>query len=128
MIILDTHAWIWHSSESSELSENSRLAIDQADELGICAISCWETAMLVAKRRMGLTMDLEEWLETALDRPRIRLLPIDARIAALSTRLPGDFHGDPADRLIVSACLVHQAPLVTKDRRIREWGQIRTIW
>ncbi|MBN2200677.1 type II toxin-antitoxin system VapC family toxin [bacterium] len=128
MIILDTHVWIWHSSESPELSESARLAIDRADALGICAISCWETAMLVAKRRMGLTMDVEKWLEAALDLPRIRLLPIDARIAALPTRLPGDFHGDPADRLIAAACLAYQAPLVTKDPRIREWGQIRTIW
>lgn len=128
MIILDTHVWIWHVSESAELSAPARSAIARAESLGVCAISCWETAMLVAKRRMGLTMDVEEWLTAALDRPRIRLLPIDARIAAVSTRLPGDFHGDPADRLIVAACLAHQAPLVTKDQRIRDWGQIRTIW
>ncbi len=60
MIILDTHAWIWHVSESGELSDPAWTAIAKAESLGICAISCWETAMLVAKRRLGLTMDVEE--------------------------------------------------------------------
>lgn len=127
MIVLDTHAWIWLCNESPEFSESGLKTIGRADRIGVSAISCWETAMLVAKRRMGLTMDVEEWLTQALNRPRVRLLPIDPKIAVLSTRLPGDFHGDPADRIIVATCLAYQAALVTKDDRIREWGQVRTI-
>lgn len=84
--------------------------------------------MLVAKNRIGFKIDIQDWVELALQRPKIQLLPIDPKIAVLSTRLPGDFHEDPADRLIVATCLIHGAPLVSKDKRITEWGYIPVTW
>ena len=58
MIILDTHAWLWWTNESTELADPARVAIEQADVIGISAMSCWEVAMLVGKSRIGLSMDL----------------------------------------------------------------------
>jgi len=49
-------------------------------------------------------------------------------VIVLATRLPGDFHDDPADRFIAAACLANGLPLVTKDRAIRAWGHVETIW
>ena len=128
MIILDTHVWIWLSNESPNFPKPVATAVNKADVLGVSVISCWEVAMLVAKQRLGLVMDVQDWISLALAGPRIRLLPIDPKIAVMSTRLPGDFHGDPADRLIAATCLIHHASLITKDKRIHEWGQIKTIW
>jgi PIN domain nuclease of toxin-antitoxin system len=128
MIVLDTHAWIWYSNESPELPKTAFHAIHQADTLGVSAISCWEVAMLVAKQRLGLAMDVEDWINLAFERAPMRLLPMSPKIAVLSTRLPGDFHGDPADRIIAATCLAHHAPMITKDQQIHEWGQIQTIW
>lgn len=126
MIVLDTHAWIWIASESTEVSHlRNRL---KQEDLGVCAISCWEVAMLVAKKRISFTSDVQDWIDSALHRPRIRLLPLDPKIMVLATRLPGIFHDDPADRMIVASCLHHQATLVTRDQRIREWGFVRTMW
>lgn len=73
-------------------------AIQDADSLGIPAISCWEIAMLVEKGRLKLSMDVQIWIDLALRSPKILLLPLTPEIAVLSTRLPGSFHGDPADR------------------------------
>lgn len=128
MIILDTHAWIWWVNESGKLGPAAEQAIADADQLGAHIISCWEVAMLVEKGRLGLRMDVERWIELALQRPKITLLPFSPRAAVLTSRLPGNFHGDPADRFIVASCLVHGAPLVSKDGRIREWGKIEVIW
>jgi PIN domain nuclease of toxin-antitoxin system len=128
MTVLDTHAWIWLTNGSSVFTNAGRREIQKSDALGVSIISCWEVAMLVSKQRLGLSMDVEEWIHTALERPRIRLLPIDPDIAVLSTRLPGEFHGDPADRLIAATCLRHKSALITKDKRLRDWGQIRVIW
>lgn len=128
MIVLDTHAWIWYASESPELSADALEAIEADDERGICALSCWEVAMLVAKQRLALSLDVDDWIARALERPGFRILPVDPRIAVLSTRLPGNIHGDPVDRLIGATCLAHNAPLVTKDKRLTEWGQIPVIW
>lgn len=76
MIILDTHTWIWWASESPSLSDTAAQAIEKADRLGVVVITCWEVAMLVAKNRLGLNKDIDEWIETALQLPKIKLLPI----------------------------------------------------
>ncbi|WP_072016100.1 type II toxin-antitoxin system VapC family toxin [Leptolyngbya sp. KIOST-1] len=128
MIILDTHAWIWWMNESSALSRKAINAIANADQIAIPAISCWELAMLDSKGRISLSMDVQVWLDIAFQRPRVILLPLTPEIAVLSTRLPGDFHGDPADRLIVASSLIHKASLISKDEKIRQWQYLPVIW
>lgn len=128
MIILDTHAWIWWASEDDKLSKAANAKITQADDIGVSIISCWEVAVLVAKRKIGFNTDVQDWIDDALGKPKIRLLSLDPKTAILSTRLPGTFHGDPGDRFLAAACLNYRAPLVTKDKKIHEWGFIQTIW
>jgi PIN domain nuclease of toxin-antitoxin system len=120
MIILDTHAWIWWLTESSSLSSKATDAINNTDLIGIASISCWELAMLVSKNRIKLSMDVQIWIDLALQHPKIQLLPLTSEIAVLSTRLPGAFHGDPADRLIVASSLVYKAPLIYTSRLVAE--------
>ena len=128
MIVLDTHAWIWWVSESKNLSAPARKAIASANTVGIHPISCWELAMLVEKQRLALNCDVEQWITTALLMPNVICVDLVPAAAVLAARLPGDFHGDPADRLIVASCLLLAVPLVTKDSHIRRWRRIKTIW
>lgn len=129
MIVLDTHAWFfWVNDSLDRFSEDALDAIKSHDTLGVSIISCWEIAMLVAKDRLRLRIDVQQWVDQALKYPGIRLLNIDPEIAVLSTRLPGRFHGDPADRLIAATCMKHHALLVSKDKKIHQWKHIRVIW
>jgi PIN domain nuclease of toxin-antitoxin system len=128
MIILDTHVWLWWMNESSKLSVNALEAINTADVIGIPAISCWEIAMLVEKSRIGLSMDVQIWLDLALQYQNVQLLPLTPEIAVRSTRLPKGFHGDPSDRLIVASSLVHKASLVSKNETIRQYSYLQVIW
>lgn len=128
MILLDTHAWIWWVDESPALPMAARGSIDNADVIGIPAICCWEVAMLVSKQRLRLNMDVKVWMDVALARPRVQLVPLTPAIAALSTRLPGEFHGDPADRLIVASSLLLKVPLVTRDEKITDSGFVTVCW
>ncbi len=129
MILLDTHVWIpWSAGDDERLSVKALAAINKAERLGISAISCWETAMLVSKNRLKLSLDVHEWIQKALGRPKLLLFDLDVETLVLSTRLPGQFHGDPADRMIAATALLHNIPLITKDRLIQEWGQVKTIW
>jgi PIN domain nuclease of toxin-antitoxin system len=128
MIILDTHAWLWWANESPKLSTKANEIIQAADLIGIPAICCWEIAMLATKSRIELSMDILDWIDLALKRPKIQLLPLTPTIAVKSPQLPGDFHGDPADRLIVATSLIHQSPLVSKDQKIQDWDYIKVIW
>ena len=84
--------------------------------------------MLVSKQRIGLSMDVEIWIDLALQRPNVELLPLTPEIAVLSTRLPGNFHGDPADRIIVASSLSNNATLITKDEKITDWGFVPVFW
>lgn len=126
MIVLDTHAWLWLVIDPQRLGPDAVEAIDQADEIGVSAISCWEVAMLAAKGRIALDRGTFEWLDAALAGPPAKLLPIDPEVAAVAVTLP--LHGDPADRLIVATALSRGAPLVTKDEAIQKSGLLRTIW
>ena len=128
MIVLDTHAWVWWATESKQLSARARRAIEESDALGISVISCWEVAMLVEKGRLGFNQSTELWIERALEFPALTVLPLTPVTATMAVRLPAPFHGDPADRMIVATCLKIEAQLVTKDRALRRWRHIDTIW
>jgi PIN domain nuclease of toxin-antitoxin system len=57
----------------------------------------------------------------------LQLAPLTPSIAILSTRLPGNFHGDPADRFLVATARIDGARLITKDRRILEYGREKHV-
>ena len=63
-------------------------------------------------------VQLPSGLDQALAYPGIRLLELTPRIIVESTQLPGTFHRDPADQLIVATARVYTCPLVTVDRKI----------
>jgi PIN domain nuclease of toxin-antitoxin system len=58
----------------------------------------------------------------------MKFLPVDNEIARLSVSLPGKFHSDPADRMIVATARFLGAPLVTKDAKIRKYRHVKTVW
>lgn len=127
MILLDTHAWIWLASDPDRLGSGARKAIRSDRSRGVAAISCWEIAMLAARGRIELDRDPVTWMDDALEAEEIELLPLTPAVAVASAEL-GNFHGDPADRLIVATALTHGAVLITKDERIRELKIVRTLW
>ena len=128
MIILDTHAWIWWSVGSSKLTVKARRAIEQADEIGVCSISCWEVSMIVARGRLELDRDVLVWLQQAIAPPELGLIPISPQISAMAANLPKSFRGDPADKLIIATALQTKSQLVTKDQRMRSYKPVKSIW
>ncbi|HCW22089.1 type II toxin-antitoxin system VapC family toxin [Achromobacter sp.] len=131
MIVLDTHALVWWVSGDSQLSRAAREAIEaegQDGEILISAITAWEVVMLVKAGRLALTMDAAAWLDTVVQVPAVRFVPVDVRISVQSVELPGEFHKDPADRFIVATARHLSAPLVTADLKIRDYPHVQTIW
>ena len=83
--------------------------------------------MLAARGRIALDRDPIDWMDAAFDSEEIHLLPLTPAVAVNSTEL-GEFHGDPADRLIVATAISHGAMLVTRDERIRSSHLVRVLW
>jgi len=73
-------------------------------------------------------MDLYEWLRTAADIKNLHFIPVDNEVAVQSARLPGNFHPDPADRMITALARHYSAPLVTSDAKIQDYKFVKTIW
>ena len=62
---MDTHVLVWLDQDDPALGGNSRIRIDEAlreGALAISAVSFWEIAMLVAKRRIAMDMPLAAWV------------------------------------------------------------------
>ena len=66
--------------------------------------------------------------EVALALPGIQLAPLDPAIAVRSTKLPGEFHPDPADRIIVATALENAVPIISPDERIRSYPHVQSSW
>ena len=128
MIVLDTHAWIFLSDDPKRLGQGARRAMAKADRLGVAAISLWELAVLVEKRRLSLDRDLLPWIQDALGDPRLELLPLTPAVVATAHQLRGALDGDPGDRIIVATAMVEGAKLVSKDARITESGIVPVLW
>ena len=133
MIVLDTHTLIWWVSNKEKLSKSAHQAIEQElknkdGQILVSSITAWEISLLVEKGRITLTMDLDEWLRTVSDIENLRFIPIDNEVAVQSVRLPGDFHPDPADRMITALARHYSAPLVTSDSKIQNYKHVNTIW
>jgi PIN domain nuclease of toxin-antitoxin system len=67
--------------------------------------------------------DAKTWLERVLAAPGIREAALTAAIAVDSSFLPGDFHGDSGDRLIVATARHLNVPVVTRDRRMLAYAE-----
>ena len=79
------------------------------------------------RERLRLSIDVQDWIARALRYKGIKVLELTPEIAVLATRLPGEFHKDPADRIIAASCLKLGLALLTLDRNIKKWGHIQTI-
>jgi len=132
-VVLDTHVWVWLMLGDDRFGQNARRTVEAAVPGGclrVSVISVWEVAMLEQKGRLNLGDDCETWVRNALAAPGIRLAEVTPHIAVCSARLPGLFHGDPADRMLVATARESDAVLLTADRQILRYaaeGHVRAV-
>ena len=132
MIVIDTHVLLWWINRDQTLSTNAAKAIHETlaggSEVIISSISAWEISRLIMAGRLVLSMDVENWLVEVTQIDGVRFVPVDNEIGIKSTMLPGEFHKDPADRMIVATARKLAVPLITADEKIRAYQHLITIW
>ena len=133
-VLLDTHIWVWYvENEAKRFSRRITPIVERAVQRGdvlISAISVWEIAQLEAARRLKLSVDVRTWVGRALAFPGVRLKGLSPSIAIESTRLPGDVHRDPADRILIATTRLMGAALVTCDDALLAYskqGHLRVV-
>lgn len=130
-LLLDTHSWIWFAENDRRLAPKHKAHIEKTPvgDILVSAVSVWEVAMLVHYGRLALSHSPHAWVENSL-RKGIRILPFTADIALESYNLPGDFHKDPADRMIVATARHLGLTLVTQDKALLAYakkGHIKVV-
>jgi PIN domain nuclease of toxin-antitoxin system len=126
-LLLDTHVWLWTlDGTAGTLATGARTLIERAaaaQRLFVSDFSYWEIAMLVSKGRLHLASDVAIWLARATQAPGITPVPVTRDVLIHSTRLPGEPHGDPADRILLAHAQTLGAALMTCDRGIITYAE-----
>jgi PIN domain nuclease of toxin-antitoxin system len=131
MIVLDTQAWLWWTHDAARLSRPARAAIQDAeksDGLRVSVISVWEIALKTETGKLKLPLQLDEWFSKARSYPNLTVELLTPKDAIESARLPGNFHKDPADRIIIVLARRLGVPIVTSDSLIQAYSHVETIW
>jgi PIN domain nuclease of toxin-antitoxin system len=123
MIVIDTHVLVWALDDDDRLGAQARTVIDQSETVLLSPISIWEIALLAKKSRLVLKEGIDEWVKQALALPSLLLAPLEPTIAIDSVSLPGKFHNDPADRIIIATARHHRAALLTVDQAILDYAK-----
>ncbi|HET7512399.1 MAG TPA: type II toxin-antitoxin system VapC family toxin [Chthoniobacterales bacterium] len=128
--LFDTHAWYWAMTEPERFPARSRRLLKTAPEqpIGLSTISVWELCKMVESGRVRLDLPLLDWIGASLDPTFVELMPLSPQIAAASVQLPGKFRADPADQIIVATARWANAVIITKDRTLRAYPHVETIW
>ena len=120
-LLLDTCAAIWLVEKeviSDQAIDALNEAVDKDEPVYVSMISSWEIGLLVAKRRLPLSMEPLAWFERLLGVPGVRLAEISARILVASSFLPGSPPQDPMDRIILATAREGGFRVLTRDKRM----------
>ena len=126
MIVIDTHVLVWWAG-GAQLPTAARRAIVQADVVAFSAVTAWEVGTLARSRRIDIQLGTSDWLREVTEVHSLTVLPVTLDIAVRAAEFQETLR-DPIDCLIAATALINDAPLVTKDDRIRRSGVVATIW
>lgn len=126
-LLIDTCALIWTAAVASpdDLGALDK-ALTEAQSTGapICVspITAWEIGMLSAKGRLPMPMPPKTWLDRVMTVAGLDWASMPPEVLLASSFLPGDLHGDPADRIIVATAREYGLRVVTRDRKILDYA------
>lgn len=112
-LLLDTHIFIWASTEPSRLSKAATAVIRSGDsDIYVSAATAWEIAIKVAVARLEFRLDrFGEMLSTQ------NFVPLDMTVAhgMAAGSLPRH-HNDPFDRMLIAQARIEGLTIITVDR------------
>ena len=129
--LLDTHIFLWLMQGGENLKKKSLLETAAlTGGLVVSPITYWEIGLLSSRYRINLKMPYQEWVDQSLKSPGLSLLELSAQMAVEASYLPGQFHSDPVDRILVATARVKNLTLATRDEKILAYskrGHVNTL-
>lgn len=126
--LLDTHVWIWSQESPERLGPKTQRALnDLTQERFVSSISSLEIARLMEAERLRFKHPFLQWKDVSLARLHAPTFALTHEIAWEAYQLPGRFHSDPADRVLVATARLENLTLLTADDSILRYPHVRTF-
>jgi PIN domain nuclease of toxin-antitoxin system len=115
--LLDTHTLLWWVEGRPLGAEATEVLEDFDNDILVSVVSPWEIAIKESKGRLQAPSDLPQLIaDSGFD-----VLPIRWAHARRIGDLPL-LHADPFDRMLVAQALEEDCAIVTRDRRLMDYG------
>lgn len=126
-LLLDTHVWLWFLAGEAERMSADAVELLRRGAAGagllVSDISVWEIGNKSAKGKLTLLPSVSKWVQRAEQISGFSFVPLDRDTLLLSTQLPGNVHGDPADRMLIATAATRNIPLLTADGLILTYAK-----
>ena len=127
-ILLDTHVWIWSQESPQIFGPIARQAIaDENNGLFVSPISSLEIARQAWGGRLTFAVRLQTWIGDSMNALHADTVPLTHDVALAAYDLPGEFHRDPADRVLAATAMVNALTLVSADERILAYEHLLSL-
>lgn len=128
--LIDTHAFLWFSAGSSELSQTAKSLIEsKSNRIFISIASLWEISIKTALGKLNISNEFETVIDDVIEN-YIDILPINFSHLVKQTKLPFH-HNDPFDRIIIAQAIVENLNIISKDSKFDDYLsniEIKRIW
>jgi len=126
--LLDTHVWFWALESPDKIGRKCRSALESPENvLVVATISTVELGQLVSAEKISFKSTLESWVRRGTESIGLRTAELSHAIAHLAYALPGVFHKDPADRILVATAIHYGYTLVSADERILAYPHVMSM-
>ena len=125
MILLDTCVLLWFLHDDPILSDKIMVQIEESENAYLSIASLWEIAIKKAIKKLDIPESVKE-LEKICNDKDIVILPIKTDYLERLQQLPM-IHNDPFDRLIMATAIEENLTLLTDDRNIKKYREVRQL-
>lgn len=128
-LLLDSHVLLWATSDPEQLSGKAHdLIEDTGNECVVSTATCWELLLKQQAGKIHFDEPVTAWIERYARTMMLQILPITLAHVKAMVHLPlRKNHKDPFDRLLVAQAIAEGCKLVTKDRKLEDYG-VEVIW
>ncbi len=122
--LLDSSVLLWLVGNNKKLGKHTRqlLASTDSSHFAASVVSLWEVTIKTSLGKLQLDMDLERLLRDQ----HISILSVLPKHIRRLRSLPL-IHRDPFDRLLISQSLSEDLILITGDRSILRYDEVRLL-
>jgi PIN domain nuclease of toxin-antitoxin system len=124
-LLLDTCAAIWLAADAP-IAQPALDAIAEASRQGrplqVSPVTAWEIGLMARKGRFRASLSPQRWFERLRNLPGIAICSLTPEVLLEASFLPGELHGDPADRMMAATAREYGYVLVTRDQALLDYA------